>query len=871
MRGSEFPNDPSPFKQDVFMNTLSFPWLRTRSTRRILENSRSRRRLLLLEILENRALLTTFNDPDYATIQWGLNNNGQNGGKYDVDIDAPAAWAVTTGSMRTVLAEIDDGIDYTHPDVYLNIWLNPGEIPVATRASLADTDADAVISFRDLNNAANSGYVTDLNGTGYIDGGDLLHDPRWANGVDDEGNGKIDDLVGWDFLDNDNEPMPGAGGGHATGMAQWIGGIPNNAIGKVGVNWQISMMAIRIRPNTTTVDYAVMAAGVDYGVAKGAPIAAVYGGDYNFSQGMYDAVDRARIAGQLVVAPSANDSANNDVTPRYPASFNLDNIISVTSFNANDGMDTIWNWGPTSVDLGGPTATGGGTSGGAAHVAGVAALLKTIHTDWSYQQLKDRILSTVEPSAALAGKTVTGGRLNAARALSDTSISISDPSITEGNSGTIQLTFTVSRFGVTSGSVTLNWSTANGTALAGSDYVAASGQVSFSPGGANTQTIVVQISGDTLQESAETLYVNLSLASGNALLADDAGQGLIIDNDDTKFYVVDDGSTDKTFEYGATGIAYQNYAEASGNTAPRGAASTAAGDKVWVVDANKKVYVYDTSGGLLGSWSVLGLKQIEGITTNGTDIWMVDAKFDRLYRFDGEASRLSGSTYSDSAFDLNSGNAAPKDLVTDGTSIWVVNDAGTDKVFKYNLAGTLLGSWTISTAGVSAPTGITLDPASPNHLWIVDSGTDRVYQYDAAVGRISGSQAASTYFALSAGNTNPQGIADPPVGDVTIMTVATTAPRATLPAAIQEEFQATYEAGKIAAPSETRIEQRGLTMYLSDLRNTAKLLPADIAAPSGSHVAESSFSCIHDEALSDIAAELDRLAPMTGRRVRTLR
>jgi hypothetical protein len=110
----------------------------------------------------------------------------------------------------------------------------------------------------------------------------------------------------------------------------------------------------------------------------------------------------------------------------------------------------------------------------------------------------------------------------------------------------------------------------------------------------------------------------------------------------------------------------------------------------------------------------------------------------------------------------------PQGSVTDGTSIWVVNDSSSDKVFKYNAAnGALLGSWTISTAGITpvatSPTGITLDPASPSHLWIVDSGTGRVYQYDAAVGRTSGSHVAATSFALAAGNTNPQGIADPPV------------------------------------------------------------------------------------------------------------
>ena len=100
--------------------------------------------------------------------------------------------------------------------------------------------------------------------------------------------------------------------------------------------------------------------------------------------------------------------------------------------------------------------------------------------------------------------------------------------------------------------------------------------------------------------------------------------------------------------------------------------------------------------------------------------------------------------------------------MTDGTYLWVVDDSSTDKVFKYTVAGTFVGSWRISTSGAKNPTGITLDPSNPSHVWIVDSGTDRVYQYDNSVGLTSGSKSANSNWALAAGNTNPQGIADPP-------------------------------------------------------------------------------------------------------------
>ncbi len=299
-----------------------------------------------------------------------------------------------------------------------------------------------------------------------------------------------------------------------------------------------------------------------------------------------------------------------------------------------------------------------------------------------------------------------------------------------------------------------------------SDYVATSGTITFAPG-QTSRTIVVQTLDDATYEGNETFMVNLSNASG-AVIADAQGTATIIDNElpPTKFYVVNDGSPDRTYEYTASGAAIENYAMQSTNTAPRGAASTAAGDKVWVVDANKKVYVYDTSGGLLGSWSLGSLASnatVEGITTNGTDVWIVDSRSDKVFKYAGAATRTSGSQNASSSFSLNRSNTSPTDLVTDGASIWVLNNtSSTDKVFKYSVGGSLLGSWTI-TSGGGSPTGLTIDPTMINsNIWIVDNNTDRVYQFDSASTRTSGSASPSSSFALAAGNTNPQGIADPP-------------------------------------------------------------------------------------------------------------
>jgi hypothetical protein len=233
---------------------------------------------------------------------------------------------------------------------------------------------------------------------------------------------------------------------------------------------------------------------------------------------------------------------------------------------------------------------------------------------------------------------------------------------------------------------------------------------------------------------------------------------------ETKFYVVDDGSTNRTHEYESSGEVVENYTLASGNSGPRGAASTAAGDRVWVIDASRRVYVYDTGGSLLGSWTAGTMSSSatpHGIATDGTDVWIVDDKNNRVYRYAGAATRLSGSQSAAISFNLNGSNGSPRDIVTDGTSLWVVNDSTSNKVFKYTVGGNLMGSWTIDPAN-SQPTGLTIDPANVSDIWIVDSSDDRVYQYAGAASRTSGSQNAASSFALAAGNSNPQGIADPP-------------------------------------------------------------------------------------------------------------
>jgi hypothetical protein len=345
-----------------------------------------------------------------------------------------------------------------------------------------------------------------------------------------------------------------------------------------------------------------------------------------------------------------------------------------------------------------------------------------------------------------------------------------------------QLAFTVSLTQASAGTTTVDYTTADGSTLSGSDYVAvSSGTLAFGPG-ETSKTIIIQTVDNTDLELPETFAVNLSNPIGGTI-STSQGTGTILDND-TKFYVVNDASTDKTYEYAVDGNAGESYNLGSGNMAPRGAAASADGKTIWVVDSNKTVYVYDPTGALLGSWTAGGMTgsaQIEGIATSGADIWLLDNFKDKVYKFTGAASLRSGSQNAASSFSLNSGNANGKGIVTDGSSFWIVDDGSTDKVFKYNVSGSYQGSWTI-TAGGGSPTGITLNPTAPSHLWVVDTGTDRVYQYDNAVGWTSGSHPASTSFALAAGNTNPQDIADPPTADM-LLTLAASPPALNQPSA----------------------------------------------------------------------------------------
>ncbi|MFN7866939.1 MAG: tandem-95 repeat protein [Planctomyces sp.] len=227
-----------------------------------------------------------------------------------------------------------------------------------------------------------------------------------------------------------------------------------------------------------------------------------------------------------------------------------------------------------------------------------------------------------------------------------------------------------------------------------------------------------------------------------------------------KFFVVD-GTAASSFHYAADGTPITSTPLNSRNTRSRGVATNTTGTLFWVIDSVGDVFVYSREGVLQGTWTPQKVGKPEGIAVWGNDLWLADPTTDRIYKFTGGAAARAGRINVTSSFALNTGNLNVTDMVTDGVHIWAVDDTlATDRVFRYSMAGLLEGSWSL-TVTAATPTGIALDPNNVNHLWIVDSGTDRVYQYDAGTTRITGSQAPSQSFALPAGNLNATGIVDP--------------------------------------------------------------------------------------------------------------
>ncbi len=316
-------------------------------------------------------------DPEYSKLH-GLNNTGQYSGTVGADISAPEAWSITTGNVNTVVAVIDTGVDINHMDLKNNIWVNEDEIP--------------------------------------------------GNGTDDDNNGYVDDVNGWDFRNEDNTVFDADENPHGTHVAGTIAAEGDNGIGVTGVSWRTKVMSLKfIGPESGYTSDAVEA--LNYAVKEGVKISNNSWGGGGYSRTLEDALDKADAAGHLFVAAAGNEAADTDATPHYPSSYDSPNVISVANTDNNDLLKDTSNFGATSVDLAAPgkwiystlpNNTYGyksGTSMATPHVSGVAALVKSQNPELSDEQIKAQLLNSVDKKASLDGRVLTGGRLNAARAV----------------------------------------------------------------------------------------------------------------------------------------------------------------------------------------------------------------------------------------------------------------------------------------------------------------------------------------------------------------------------------------------------------------------------------------------------------------------
>jgi subtilisin family serine protease len=334
-------------------------------------------------------LLATPNDFYYPQM-WGLNNTGVLPlSTPDADIDAAEAWDIFTGTSDAVVAVVDSGVEYTHEDLQSNMWRNPGEIP--------------------------------------------------NDQIDNDGNGYIDDVFGVDALNRTGDPLDDYG--HGTHVAGTIGASTNNTIGVAGINWDSSLMAVKIGdgggiPITAAVEGLeyVTEQKVEYGVNV---VVSNHSYGFVFPSILHEDAIRQHIAADIVfVAAAGNDSYNNDVLPSYPTSYDLPGIISVAATDFNDQLAVYSNYGVESVDIGAPGGGGtgdvediistyipniysnlAGTSMAAPHVAGAVALLRGYAPSLTAPEAQAIILDTADPVPALDGIVATGARLNVHEAL----------------------------------------------------------------------------------------------------------------------------------------------------------------------------------------------------------------------------------------------------------------------------------------------------------------------------------------------------------------------------------------------------------------------------------------------------------------------
>jgi subtilisin family serine protease len=319
------------------------------------------------------------NDPLLGE-QWGLVNTGQRNGRAAADISAFAAWDKTQGSKKVVVAVLDSGVDYTHPDLAGNMWHRPDDLDV---------------------------YV----------------DPQL---------GEMDDIDGFSTVEYERDPMDE--NGHGTHCAGIIGAEGDNNLGIVGVNWHVEIMPLKFMGRGGFGSTKDAIAAINYVIARkkdgvNVRVISASWGSQSRSKALEDVIRKAGEADILFIAAAGNDGANADKRPHYPSGYNLPNVLSVAALDRRDELASFSNYGAKGVHVAAPgkeilsTWLNGnyeehsGTSMATPFVAGVAGLVLSVEPNLSVKELRERLSNSVDKLDSLKGKVVSGGRVNAARAV----------------------------------------------------------------------------------------------------------------------------------------------------------------------------------------------------------------------------------------------------------------------------------------------------------------------------------------------------------------------------------------------------------------------------------------------------------------------
>jgi subtilisin family serine protease len=354
---------------------------------------------------------------------WQLQNKPLNEyvGRSGADIGAVRAWDITTGNSNVVVAILDTGIELSHPDLAENVWNNRREIP--------------------------------------------------RNGIDDDGNGLVDDVNGWNYLHDNNRLFEDAEVDyHGTHVAGIIGAVGNNRLGTTGVAWRVSLMALKVldgQGNKGLIANSVKA--INYVISQkkaGVNVRAINASWVieGESRTVRDAIEAAGREGIVFICAAGNDAKDLDQNPIYPAarSLDIDCLISVAATDRFDNPQPFSNYGRRTISVAAPGngilglgvngeyAEHGGTSMATAHVTGICALLLTRDPSFNPSQIKRRIISTSEPIAGLSAYCVGVGRAHAYNALTNTIPIIKQPVI--GVVQTRDETLIVDGFGFVKGS-----------------------------------------------------------------------------------------------------------------------------------------------------------------------------------------------------------------------------------------------------------------------------------------------------------------------------------------------------------------------------------------------------------------------------------